>query len=224
MKRFVQLLLLFLLINSCKTYESEEVVDELLIFGYSGFCFKDSLNQIYHSDEIFYNDSIKIEYDSTRLDIRQYFEYNKDSFINLALRRPRHLTEYLYFTHTDTIGLVSLINSTLINKNYKDHYVSHDTISGIYDGWNYTLYFKTSKDKKVIINYIPSYLPDSLRVLHEFIEKTLTTSKTKGSYKFEYNPITSFEAKRQFKRHPPPPLPSKTVKIKFTSPVIKGND
>ena len=68
MTRLLQILFLVLLTNSCKTYEKKEVIDELLIFGYSGFCFKDSANQIYHSDEIYYNDSVRLEFDSTRLD------------------------------------------------------------------------------------------------------------------------------------------------------------
>jgi len=60
MTKLLKIFLLLLFCSSCTIGEKKEVVVDLLIFGYSGFCFKDSLNNIYPSDEIFYNDSVKL--------------------------------------------------------------------------------------------------------------------------------------------------------------------
>ena len=217
MTRLLQILLLVLLVNSCRTEEKKEVVDELLIFGYSGFCLKDSANKIYPSDEIFYNNSFKLECDSTRLDIRQYFEYKKDSFIKSAIRKPRQVTEYLTIKQSDTTGLERLINSSLINKKYKTDYSYNDSTPRMYDGWSYTLYFKTSKNKRFLLNYIPDHLPDSLKILHDFVENLLMKNTNPRTKNFEYNPITTIEAKGLFKNHPPP-LPSKIEVIRFIAP------
>lgn len=221
MTRLLQILLLVLLANSCKPYEKKETIDELLIFGYSGFCLKDSVNQIYPSDEIFHNDSIRLEFDSTRLDIRQYFEFKKDSFINSAIRRPRQATEYLSLNQSDTIGFQKLINLSLINKRYEINYRFNDSIPMMYDGWFYTLYYKTSKNNRFMLSYIPEYLPDSLRILHEFVENILVKNQNKKTNKFEYNPITSTEAKRLFRKYPPS-LPVKLdIKVQYKEPLKK---
>ena len=91
----------------------------------------------------------------------------------------------------------------------------------MYDGWFYTLYYKTSNNNRFILNYIPEYLPDSLRKLHEFVENILVKNQFNRTNKFEYNPITSFEAKRQFKKDPPS-LPVKLdIKIQYKEPIKK---
>ena len=217
MTRFLQILLLVLLINSCKTDEKKEVIDELLIFGYSGFCFKDSLNQIYHSDEIFYNDSVKLEHDSTRLDIRQYFEFKKDSVVNVAIRRPRKNTEYIKIAQSDTIGFEKLINTTLLNKQYKIKYSFKDNETAIYDGWHFTLYYKTSRNKEFSIDYIPIRLPDSLRTLHKFVEKIIIKDNPELTKYFEYNTMITNKAKSLFKKFPPPQF---RKSIRFSAPKI----
>ena len=204
MTKLYKILILLLFCSSCNFGEKKEIVVDLLIFGHSGFCYKDSLNNIYPSDEIFNNDSVKLEYDSTRLDIRQYFEYKKDSFINVAIRRPREKTEYLKLVQLDTIGLEKLINTTLLNRKYKNEYYFNDSTTHIYDGWYYTLYFKTSTNKEFIIDYIPSRLPDSLRTLHNFIEKYILKNNPEMAKRFEYNSMISKEAKRLYKIHRPP--------------------
>jgi hypothetical protein len=199
---------------SCSTDEKKEVIDDILIFGYSGFCYKDSVNKRYYSDEIFHNDSVNLEIDSAQLDIRQYFEFKKDSSINVAFRKPRQSIECLTLNSFDTVGFEKLINKCLINKDYSNNYCYHDTISGIYDGWYYTMVFKTSKNNSIQINYIPDCLPDSLKVLHDFIEKVFTENDFKSKICPGFNPITSIEARRLFRYHPPPKY-DKTKRIKF---------
>jgi len=220
--RLLEIFLLLLLCNSCKIGEKKEVVDELLIFGYSGFCFRDSLNHVYPSYEEEINDSVKLEIDSTRLDIRQYFEFKKDSIIHCAIRRPSQETEYLSINQSDTIGLENLINSALINKKYKINYSFPDSTPRFYDGWTYTLYYKTSMGNTFLLNYIPKFLPGSLSDLNDFVENLLYKNNPKWTNKFEYNSITTTEAKRLFKKDPPPQL-LYNKKIKFIPPVIIGN-
>ena len=58
-------------LSSCVHKPEKETIDELLLFGYMGFCYKDSITK---------------EYDSTKLEIRQYFEYKRDSFARIQTR------------------------------------------------------------------------------------------------------------------------------------------
>lgn len=162
-------------------------VEELVLFGTSGCCFRDSAkNQIW---------------DSTRLDIREYFEYKKDSFIRIARRRRLHQTEYYSIGGKDTIGLSSLINRVLLSKTYKKEYESNDP--EIYDGWEYILFYKTSNKKEYLINYVPHHLPDDLKVLHDFIVKIVNTYRLGFSSKFGYNDITIKEVKELYNKRPP---------------------
>jgi hypothetical protein len=215
MNRILEILILLFLFTSCKTKEKREVVDELLVFGYTGFCYKDSVGNLYPTSEIWYNSSVKLEYDSTHLDIRQYFEYKKDSFVKIAVKRPRKTTEYFTVVSSDTLGFNVLINKMLVNKRFESTYDYRDTIPMLYDGLHYTMYFKTSKEESTFVDYNPSFLPDTLRILHEFIEKIIIKNNLNGTVEFKYNPITTKEAKRQFIVNHPPPLPDNTKSKNF---------
>lgn len=217
MRRLLDWMLILLLCNSC-IGEKKEVVDELLIFGYRGFCLVDSLNQPYPIEELEYNDSVNFQYDSTRLDIRQYFEFKKDSIIKLAIWKPYKATQYSAINPSHNMSLVNLINSAMIGKNYTSNYCFMDSHTGIYDGPYYTLYYKTSKGNTSLINYTPGCLPGELRTLHELVEDILYKNNLTATHKFEYHPITTMEAKRLFKKYSPPPL--RKGSIKFTPPVI----
>ncbi len=218
-KLHLLLIVLILFIQSCKTPERKETIDELLIFGYSGFLLKDSLNNTYPSNYTHYQDSIRLEFDSTRLDIRQYFEFKKDSFVRIARRRTMQTTEYIQMTNSDTTGFQKLINEILIHKNYKSEYDYPDTLIIIYDGLHYTLHYKTSLEREVTLNYIPECLPDSLKLLHSFIQKVLRKDNPRLTNKFEYNKITRSEAIRLYKIFPPPPLPSNVDQtVKYVIP------
>jgi hypothetical protein len=214
-------MLIFLIVftQSCKTPERKETIDEFLIFGCSGFLLKDSLNNTYPSGYMHYNDTISLMYDSTRLDIRQYFEFKKDSIVKIARRRPSQMTEYIQMTVSDTDGFQKLINKLFIHKNYKSEYVFPDSLIIIYDGWHYTLHYKTSLNREVTMNYIPECLPDSLKLLHDYIQKSLRKESPILTKKFEYNNVTGLEARRLYKRIPPPPLPSKVDQtVKYVIP------
>jgi hypothetical protein len=218
------LIVLILFTQSCKTPERKETIDELLIFGYSGFLLKDSLNNTYPSGYMHYNDTISLMYDSTRLDIRQYFEFKKDSFVRIARRRPMQNTEYIQMNNSDTLGLQRLINEIFINKKYLSEYDFPDSLDKfiiMYDGWHYTLHYKTSLKKEVTLNYIPEYLPDSLKLLHDYMQRVLSKDAPTLTDRFEYNNTTGLEARRLYKKFPPPTLPrrvNQTVKYVIPEP------
>ena len=196
-------------LNSCRTKEQNPVIDELLIFGHSGLAMKDSLNNFYPSHALHYIDSVRLEFDSTRVDIRRYFEYKRDSFVKIAKRWPSINTEYFSILPDDTIGFNELINNTLANKKFKAEYGYDfpDSILFIYDGYPYKLYYKTSNDLDFQINYIPEYLPDSLKSLHDFVLRIIEKSNLTRTNEFNFHPLTTKEAKRIFELIPPPPLP-----------------
>jgi hypothetical protein len=195
-------LMILLLFCSCIKVEKKLTIDELVVFGSRGFCFKDSANWIF---------------DSTKLDIRGYFEFKKDSFIRKALRKYNEPIEYFSVRSTDTIGCNNLVNRLLLFKNYQKNYYSNEL--EIYDGLNYTLFCKTSDNKEYLINYVPHHLPDSLEVLHEFIEKILISKNLETIDNFEFHKITEKAAIEAFKRRPPPPKPL-NKEIKFRAPKI----
>jgi len=221
MTRSIVIVLLLLLINSCKTAEKKEVIDELLVFGHSGFCIKDSSNQIYPPEQIWKNNSIipDLEFDSTHLDIRKYFEFERDSIIRVARRQYMHQMEFLSINKKDTIGLESILNKILLFRNPKHEYFSKEMYKYSDNEWSYTIYYKTSNHKEFLIHYEPDQLPDSLRVLHNFIYKIIVSKALPISGKFDFNKITTKEAKKLFKKNPPPPLPSTVnFKVKFVEP------
>ena len=213
------LIILILFVQSCKTPERAESIDELLVFGYSGFSLKDSLNNTYFLNYLPYKYSGRLEFDSTQLDISQYFEFKKDSFLKLARRRPMQNPVYIQSAYSDTIGLQELMNEILINKNYKSEYVFPDSLIIVYDGWHYYLHYKTSKGREATLDYIPECLPDSLKLLHTYIQDLLLRDNPILTSKFEYNKITGLEARRLYKLYPPPPIPCSPDKaVKYITP------
>jgi hypothetical protein len=218
MKRILTALIPLLLFNSCITQEKKVTIDEILIFGYSGFCLKDSLNNVYTPSEIWLHDSIKLKFDSTRLDIRQYFDFKIDSFVRIATRFPTKQIEYFSVLPSDTIGLKKLINNLLIDKRFQTNYDFPDSIIVVYDGWRYKLYCKTSDKKELSINYIPECLPDSLKILHKFVQNIVMKSDLIKINEFQFNPLTIKEALRLYAIYPPPAIPYKTEDKAFYIP------
>jgi len=66
------LIISMFLFNFCSSKTEKETIDEFILYGYNRFCLKDSSKWIY---------------DYTKLDIRQYFEYEKDSSIKIVKRK-----------------------------------------------------------------------------------------------------------------------------------------
>ena len=223
MKKVLTIIILFAILVSCKKTDEKEHITELIVFGYSGFCLKDSLNNTYPKDQICNCDSINLEYDSTELDIRQYLEFKKDSFLRIAVKKPKQETEYYTSNKSDTIGFNNLINSFL-SKDLTPHNNISNKYPEFYEGWSYTLYFKTNKNRTFSINYIPYKLLSPLKEIHESIESTINKCNQKRVGKFEYNTFTTFEAKRLFRNATVPPPPFPRNRIKFIAPEIKGED
>ena len=193
MLRFLNILLVFFFCYSCNNVERKDVVEEFAIIGCSGFLIKDSANNIY---------------DSTRLDIRTYFEFRKDIFVRIAKIYFNCLPEYYTVRNTDTMGFNKMLNKILLNKRYNDEYKSEGQWN--YEGWLYILYFKTSKQMKKIIYYEPEYLEDSLKILHNYINNLVLSNNLQMTNKFIFNPLISEIATDLYKKYPPPP-PSKKL-------------
>ena len=126
-----------------------------------------------------------------------------------------------YIKSTDTLGFNSLIDQILVNKTYKKEYF--DSVPDMYDGLYYTLYYKTTDQKEYLINYIPHHLPDSLRILQNFIDKILQLNNPIDPNKYEFNKISKQFAIELFKNHPPPPPPAKIQNVIFI-PAITQDD
>jgi hypothetical protein len=75
----------------------------------------------------------------------------------------------------------------------------------MYDGLYYSIYYKTSKNKEYNIFYIPDQLPDSLKLLHNYVVNTLLNKPLTPIMKFSFNNITVKTAYELFKTSPPPP-------------------
>lgn len=193
MTRKLSILLIILSVFSCVKKEKSETIENLVLFGYSGFCFKDSANWIF---------------DSTKLDIREYFEFKKDSFIRTARRDYIKPVEYHSVNKTDTIGLYKLMESILVNHNFNKEYLPKEL--ELYDGRYYTLYVKTS-NKEYRINYSPNCLTDSLNLLHKYITKIVLSKNLGIENEFEFSGITPKVAKELFIQYPPPPKPTSAI-------------
>ena len=179
------------LLISCSTVEKKDCIEEVVLFGTKGFCFKDSANWIY---------------DSTKLDIRAYFEFKRDSFVILS--RGKHLkSAYSITNSTDTTDFYNLVQKVLLNHNFEKEYYSNGL--DLYNGLYYTIYYKTTSNKEFHINYVPHYLPDSLKILHDFIQGIKPSNNLKNES--DFNSITKDVAKEMYRNHPPPPPPSPLI-------------
>lgn len=197
-----------LTLSSCTEKCQKDYIEEFVIIGHSGWCFKDSANWIF---------------DSTKFDVREYFEYKRNSFVRIAKRRPSRDTEFYSISANDTIGFGKLITNILLNQKFKTEYFREENNTGIYDGWNYLLYYKLKSNKEFIIKYYPHHLPDSLKLIHNYIDSIINLKDIKTSESFEFNKATSILAVEQFMTHPPPPAPRENT-IKFTPPVVKEDN
>lgn len=207
-------LFVLIIFSSCNHKNKSEEIEEVVIIGDSGFLLKDNNGKSYPSTYWIDCDTCKTEdlkYDTTKLDIRQYFEYKKGGRIKVAIRRFKNETEYYYLSAEEKFLFEKLIDSVLISENYKESYRNTGLI--IYDGWNYTLYYKFTSGKKKIINYIPNYLPNKLKVFHDTV-KSISYGNLVASQRFEYHQVVYNNAIKKFVNNPPPVLPVKE-QIKF---------
>jgi hypothetical protein len=194
--------------SSCDPIAKRETIDEFVLFGSSGFYLKDSTNW---------------KFDSTRLYIRKYFEFKKDSFVRYAIIPDVQSEQFYSIKSADTVGFNNLINNILINRKYESEYLSN--VPEIYDGFYYILFYKTSNNKEFVIHYTPHHLPDSLRMIHDYIDEIITFRRKKNSIidKFIFNKITKTEAIKLFNKYPFVPM-IKTEEIKFKVPQKNEHD
>jgi hypothetical protein len=147
MKLIINLCFTYLLVlSSCNRITNKEQIKELQIFGYNSFLLKDSNNHNYSFHYL--SDTLKLKYDSIKLDVVFYFEYKKDSLIKIAIGRFGK-TKYYNIPQFNPVPLENIINRILLNDSLNSEYCNpHD----LYDGYSYTLHFRTTeKDLKLII-------------------------------------------------------------------------
>lgn len=194
MKRQFLTFFIIIILFSCSKVEKKDYIEEVVLFGTKGFSFKDSANWIY---------------DSTDLDIRAYFEFKRDSFAIVS--RGKHLkSAYSITNSTDTTGFYNLVQKVLLNHEFEKEYYSKGL--DLYNGLYYTIYYKTISNKEYHINYVPEYLPDSLRILHNYIQGIKPSINLKNENGYNFNSITKDLAKELYSKYPPPPPPSPLIK------------
>lgn len=187
MKRQFLTFFIIIILFSCSKVEKKDCIEEVVLFGTKGFCFKDSSNWVY---------------DSTNLDIRAYFEFKRDSFAIVS--RGKHLkSAYSINNLTDTTGFYNLVQKVLLNHNFEKEYYSKGL--DLYDGLYYTIYYKTSSKKEYHINYVPEYIPDSLRLLHNYIQGIKLSNYPKNERSFNLNSIIAEIAMELYRNYPPTP-------------------
>ncbi|GAT62789.1 hypothetical protein PJIAN_392 [Paludibacter jiangxiensis] len=184
---------------SCGKAKPIEQIDEFVLFAYPGFN---------------YLDSDHIVFDSTSLNIRQYFELKRNRFIHIANTKDykSQPLKYVENNKADTLGLERLLNQVLISKRYSHEYDSKP--GSWYEGFMYTLYYRTSSNKEFTINYCPDYLPDSLKVLHNYIVNVINCYRNPHNDQFQFHAISKSVAGDLWKRHKPP-VESKIEEVKF---------
>jgi hypothetical protein len=192
-----------IIISSCVHEPEKETIQKFILYGHSGFCFIDSSKWVF---------------DSTKFDVRQYFEYTKGNLLNIAKRGYLEKTKYYRVNPIDTIGLYSLIENikNVVEKD-SDYYPEPNT--SMYDGYYYTIYFLTSTNRAVKINYIPSCLPIELRSFHDTVIQIIASDRNQLTSSFILNTTLKGDALKAYKRYPIPPAPCPVEKVKFTRPI-----
>jgi hypothetical protein len=198
MRNLAVKLLIVSLFVSCVNHDDKEEIKEIILYGHSGFRLLDSTKYIF---------------DSTSLDIREYFEYKKDSILRVAIRSYKKKTAYFKVNSKDTVGLSTIFNNLLLlNLQSADYYFSEPEI---YDGFYYSLNIITTKYKNIKINYVPFLLSSKLKGLHNFIRNIIYSSNNEPTEYFPFDKILKEDALKIFNRNPPPPAPERLPKIKF---------
>ena len=199
MKSHFLFLITILLNLACSRTEKKETIKDFILFSYSGFTLIDST---------------KYTFDSTDLDIRQYLEFKPDSTIKISKRKYKHKREFYIQDPSFFKGLPDTLNSLLTNTYLKKDIPIKKNSLSMYDGWYYSLYFKTSKEREILINYIPDTLPKNLMILHRYILKIIDSSETEGN-QFKFDSIVKTQALKLYRLIPPPPPPTKEVTSKI---------
>jgi hypothetical protein len=141
-------------ITSCSRKDNKEVIIKFVFFAHSGFV------------KI---DPSKRTFDSTKLDVRQYLEYEPDSAIKFSRRRYLQTREFFTINPNLFKGLLDTLNNNLINNKFEKE-IKYPDYPVLYDGLVYAIYFRTSYQHEDLINYIPAFTHDSLlQVLHDQI-------------------------------------------------------
>lgn len=153
-----------------------------------------------------FDDSKSLSYDSTKLDIRLYFEFTKKADLKISRRVSEKSAEYFSLCKKDTIGLNILLNNLLQITKFDSIYTFKDPSSAIYDGYSYVLFVKTSKGRFIKFDYIPSCLPDTIKALHSFINNIVRKKGLKATSSFNYNSFLRDYAIKLYKRHKPPKI------------------
>ncbi len=191
MKKYIyHILVVMLTLIACNRHVDKETIDEFILYGHSGYCIKDSANWVY---------------DSTKLDIRQYFEFKRDNYVRIAIRPCDQSMTYYSINSNDTLGLDQLLDTILINKSFEKDYYRRDKGLWMYTGYYYVIYFKTNKNRETFIHYLPDYLTPDLLVLHDYFINLLKRKPLIQSKTFELNEICAKEALDFVKPTPPPP-------------------
>jgi hypothetical protein len=201
MKLYLSILLFFFL-SSCLNIRIRDSISEFILFGYPGFYLYDSCDNYY--------------LDSTRLDVRLYIDIKIDNQATIIKHKYREENKYFSLTLLESQKLLDSINSLLGNVQYDSEYCFLQ--GSLYDGWSYTIYYRTLDNKEFTINYIPELLPGNLRKIHDLLIK-YTIESSESSHELQYNAIVPRTAIFLYKRYPPPP-PARQ-KVIYKPPVIK---
>ena len=136
MRKFFFIFLSLAMLVSCGKTKPIEQIDEFVLFAYPGFN---------------YQDSDRIVFDSTSLNIRQYFELNRTNFIHIANAKDYKSKpqKYVERNKADTLGLKRLLNQVLVSRRY--HHEYYPKSDSWYEGFTYTIYYRTSSNNKFTI-------------------------------------------------------------------------
>lgn len=200
MQKFLFFFLSLAMLVSCGKTKPVEQIDEFVLFAYPGFN---------------YQDSDHIVLDSTSLNIRKYFELNRNNFIRIANAKDYKSKpqKYVERNKADTLGLERLLNKVLISKRYHQEY--YPKSDSWYEGFTYTIYYRTSSNNEFTISYYPDYLPNSLKALHNYIINVISYYRTPRNDQFQFHTITKSVAGDLWKKHKPAVAQSKIEEVKF---------
>jgi hypothetical protein len=171
---------LFVLFVSCFQTENKETIRKLVLIGHRGVIMKDTNNWIF---------------DSTRLKIREYYDFTKDSTIKLFQKKYK-------FLHTSTIRDINDLNkfshladSVLLKHHFKENYFPE--LPDIYDGNYYILYYKTNRNKENWIQYDPNALPPNLNLFYQFFTDSVIRQRSNAIDHISFDSLICIKAARE---------------------------
>jgi hypothetical protein len=136
----------------------------------------------------------------------EYLEFDGANTIKTSYNE-KNVLDYSTTILNDSFGIA--LDKAFLDSTIKCEYYPRDYIKGqaINSPVTYFIFFKTSNNRQIYIEYFKESLPKNLLKLHELFQEYIFKTKTESTSKFMYHKSLRVSLENHIRKFPPPPLP-----------------